>query len=137
MTCATRFELTCVTILLAVSLAASPALSKKPTKIQTWKAQTTHSFANGETEPAFGLKVVLSKAAEVKTDDESGQAGPFRDVRGNGTNTIELMNPVSPIEPGSEAFDLVFGTYEKKIKVESWLWLDSKAKKIGKKNKDD
>ena len=81
------------------------------------------------------MKVLLSSAGEVKTEEESGQAGPFRDISGNGTGSIELTNPDSPLEPGNEKFDLVFGTYSKKIRVTSWWWLDAKGKRIGKKKK--
>jgi hypothetical protein len=122
-----------LTCLLAICLAVSPALSDK--KVKVYKAQTTHSFVNSETEPAFGLKVVLSGAGEVLTDDETGQAGPFRDIGGNGSSNLEMANPTDPIEPGSDAFDLVFGTYKKQIKIVNWWWMDAKGKKIGKKNK--
>jgi len=135
MTSKTRFGVACSMVLLAAWLFASAARADKGTKVKAYKAQTTHSFANSETEPVFGLKVVLSTAGEVKTEDESSQAGPFRDIRGNGTNTIELTNSKSPMEPGSDEIDLVFGTYQKKIKVDSWWWLDEKGKRVGKKKK--
>jgi hypothetical protein len=122
-----------LTFLLAASLAVSPALSDK--KVKVYKSQTTYSFVNSETEPVFGLKVVLSGAGEVKTDEETGQAGPFRDIRGNGSSTLELKNPTAPVEPGGDAFDLVFGTYKNKIKIVSWWWLHAKGKKVGKKHK--
>lgn len=133
MTSRNRLGVACVTVLLTAILVVSPALSDK--KIKAYKAQTTHSFVNRETEPVFGLKVVLSSAGEVKTEGESGQAGPFRDISGNGTGSIELTNPASPLEPDSEEFDLIFGTYTKNIRVASWWWLDAKGKRIGKKKK--
>ena len=135
MTSKSRFGVVCSMVLFAACLAVSPTLSKKATKIAAYKAQTTHSFANSETDPAFGLKVLLSNAGEIMTDEDSGQAGPFRDIRGNGTNTFELINPKSPVAPGSDEFNLVFGTYQKKIKVESWWWLNEKGKRIGEKKK--
>ena len=134
MTSKTRFGVISLTVLLTVCLAASPALGDK--KPKAYKAQTTHSFVNNEAEPAFGLKVELSSAGEVKTESQSGKAGPFRDIRGNGTGSVELTNAESPIEPGNETFDLVFGTYSKKIKVKSWWWTNAKGKRIGEKKKD-
>jgi hypothetical protein len=79
--------------------------------------------------------VQLSGAAEVKTDEATGQAGPFRNVGGNGTKTIVLTNPTAPVEPGAAGFDLVFRTDAKKLAVESWWWTDAKGKRIGEKHK--
>ncbi len=123
----------CVAVAVLLCLASGQALAKKKTK--AFRAQTTKTFINDETAAAFGLTVSLSAAAEVKTDGVTGRAGPFRDVRGNGTNSITLTNAESPVEPGSEAIELVFSTYAKKLSVKSWWWIDAKGKRIGKKKK--
>ncbi len=105
-------------------------------RTKAYSAQTTKTFVNDEAVPAFGLVVSLSAAAEIKTDAVTGRAGPFRDVRGNGTGTITLTNAESPVEPGSEAIELVFGTHAKKLSVKSWWWIDAEGKRIGKKKKN-
>ena len=128
------FSAACVAVALAMFLAPA-ALPKGQKRIEAYKAQTTMAFANEEEAPAAGLKVALSNAGEVKLDPDTGRAGPFRDVKGNGTGSITLTNPEAPVEPGSEVFELVFGTYSKKIAVKSWWWIDANGKRIGEKKK--
>ena len=129
------FSTVCVVVVVGLCVGSGPVLAAKTKRIEAFKAQTTKSFVNEETVPAAGLVVALSSAGEVKTEEESGRAGPFRDVKGNGSSKITLTNAESPVEPGNEAIELVFGTYSKKISVKSWWWIDDKGKRIGKKIK--
>jgi hypothetical protein len=127
------FSAFCVAIVVGLCLAPGQVLADKKTKV--YKAQTTRNFVNGETVSAFGLTIALSTEGEVKTDNVTGQAGPFRDVIGNGSNKITLTNAEAPIEPGSDGIELVLGTYSKKISIKNWWWVDAEGKRIGEKKK--
>jgi hypothetical protein len=124
---------------LALMASVSPAWARtKKMKVKAYNAQITYEFANKGTTPAHGLVVALSTEGVVSTDENTGAAGPFRNVRGNGTSKITLTNPTTPIGPaGSEnsSLSLVFHSYKSSLKVKSWWWIDEKGKRIGDKNK--
>jgi len=122
----------CVTLLTLVLASAGTAMAAK--KVKAYTSQITHTFTNIEATPAQGLTVILSSKVVVETDKESGQAGPFRNVAGNDGSKLVMTNPTEPIAQ-SAAVDLVFKSYDSKIEVKSWWWIDAKGKRIGKKQK--
>jgi len=128
-------------VILALALIAfisSAQARSKEMKVKAYDAQISYDFANAETTPAHGLVVVLSTDAVVSTDEETGAAGPFRNVSGNGTSKITLTNPTTPIgAAGGEdsSLSLIFHSYKSKLAVKSWWWIDEKGKRIGDKQK--
>ena len=125
----------CLAVLLILSI--SPAQAG-PKQIKAYNAQISHEFANAETTPAHGLVIALSNPAEVTTDEETGAAGVFRNVRGNGSGQITLTNPDTLIgAAGGEnsSLNLVFRSYKSKLVVKSWWWTDERGKRMGKKQK--
>ena len=125
----------CLTVLLILSIFPAQA---GPKQIKAYNAQISHDFVNAEVTPAHGLVVVLSSPAEVSTDEETGAAGVFRNVRGNGSGQITLTNPDTVIgAAGGEnsSLGLVFRSYKSKLQVKSWWWTDERGKRMGKKQK--
>lgn len=130
----------CVVIaVLAFTLMASISpVQAKTEKVEPYNAQISYDFANKGTTQAHGLVVVLSADGVVSTDENTGAAGPFRNVRGNGTSQITLTNPTTLVGvAGGEnsSFTLVFRSYKSKLEVKSWWWIDANGKRIGDKNK--
>jgi hypothetical protein len=80
--------------------------------------------------------VTLSGKADVVSDPATGEVGPFRNVQGNGSNHVILTNPREPLAgEGEGKVDLTFRTYNKKLKITGWWWIDQAGKRIGKKQK--
>ena len=134
----TQRVLVAVSSLLAVALVASlgTVRADKPVKLKSYKGQAGKTFVNEEAVPAHGLHVTLSGKGEVITNDETGYAGPFRDVRDNDSKHLILTNPKEPIPGGGEGqVDLTFRSYQKKLKITGWWWVDEKGKRIGEKRK--
>jgi hypothetical protein len=99
-------------------------------------AKVGMTFVNTEPAPAYGLHVTLSGPSEVLTDAETGAAGPFRNVQGNGSNHVILTNPEEPLAGAGEGkVDLSFTAPKKKLEITGWWWVDEKGKRIGKKQK--
>lgn len=99
-------------------------------------AKVGMTFVNTEAVPAHGLHVTLSGPSEVLTDAETGAAGPFRNVQGDGTNHVIMTNPAEPIAgEGEGKVDLSFTASKKKLEITGWWWVDEKGKRIGKKQK--
>jgi hypothetical protein len=122
-------------VLLISVFAAPSAFAAK--KGSGYNAQIHYTFANGEQVAPQGLVVALSAEATVVTDAE-GAAGPFRNVRGNGTAKITLTNASTPITAAggeNSSVELVFRTQKKKLAVSSWWWIDERGKRIGQKQK--
>lgn len=130
-------------LVLVTVLAVAVVLLSAPTdcvaaaqKIKAYKGQAGMTFVNAEAAPAHGLHVTLSGKAVVVTDDATGAAGPFRDVRGNDSNHVILANPADPIAGGGEGkVELTFRSYQSKLKITGWWWVDGKGKRIGQKQK--
>ena len=122
-----------IVLFVSILVVAGPVNAKKKFEQKPMKGQAGQTFANTSGQTAHGLKVQLSTKAEVVTDGDTNRAGPFRNVEGNGTTSLELSNPVTPIAPDSEPFDLVFRSYKSGLKVTKYWWLDDKGKQIGKK----
>jgi hypothetical protein len=124
---------------LALIGTVSPALAKtKKMKVTPYDAQITYEFANSATAPAHGLVVELSANGVVTTQEETGAAGPFRNVRGNGTSQITLTNPTALIDAAggkNSSVELTFRSYKGKLSVKSWWWLDANGKRVGDKQK--
>lgn len=118
---------TCLALLLTPSVGAGG-------KDKPYNAQITHTFVNEEELPAQGLHVSLSGHAIVVTEDETGQAGPFGNIRGNGTGSIVLTSPEAPVVPGDEV-RLTFRSQKGKLKIAKWWWVDEKGKPVGEKKK--
>ena len=122
---------------IALILSCSPAQAGGQ-KIKAYNAQASYTFANVGQAPAHGLVIVLSAAAEVNTDAETGAAGPFRNVRGNGSPQITLTNAKTLIDSAggeNSSVELVFRSYKSKLEIKSWWWLDERGKRLGKKQK--
>jgi hypothetical protein len=118
-----------------VTLSLWPAL-QAGAQTGSYKAQSSYTFTNEEAEPVVGLHIVLSSPAEIILDD-NGQAGPFKNVQGNGSKKIILTNPTAVIPAAGEdnKVELMFRTQKKELKISKWWWLDEKGKTIGKKKK--
>jgi len=121
-----------VSVLIAAPVGAAKKFKDKP---RTGQADLL--FVNHETEQAHGLVVQLSKKAIVVTDARSGFAGPFQNVQGNGTTSIELSHARPPIAPSTDeegGFELVFLSYKSGLKITGYYWVNAKGKRIGKKH---
>lgn len=118
--------------LVMVGLAAACS-STKTVKERPYKGQAGRTFVNEEGVAAFGLVVELNQSAIVVTDPQSGLAGPFKNVQGNGTTRITMSNSTQAITVGGEGFKLIFRSYPSGLKIRSWWWLDQKGKRLGKK----
>jgi hypothetical protein len=126
------------TVVLVMVVVASLAVigsveAGKKVKIKERKGQVTQTFVNNSGAPAYGLRISLSAEAIVETDDEH-RAGPFGNVQGNDSKELILTNPDEPLEDAG-SLELTFRSYKPKLEVKSWVWLDEKGKKLGKKNK--
>ena len=119
-----------VVVLFSLTIACS---STKTVKERPYKGQAGNTFINEESGPAYGLVVELSGSAIVVTDPQSGMAGPFKDVQGNGTTRLTLSNSSAPIAVGGEGFKLIFRSYPSGLKIRSWWWTNQKGKRLGKK----
>jgi len=118
-------------------LAVAPAGAAKKFKEKPRNGQASLYVVNQETEEAHGLVVQLSKKAVVVTDASTGFAGPFQNIRGNGTASITFGNARPAIAPaaGDEGgFDLVFRSYKSGLKITGYYWTNAKGKRIGKKH---
>jgi len=125
-----------LTVAVAVSL--SFLATHGAQKVKAYNTQTSYTFSNVEQTPVHGLHVVLSAEGVVTQDEETGAAGPFRNVAGNGSQTIVLTNPESPIDAAggeNSSVDLVFKSYKSQLEVKTWWWIDEKGKRVGKKQK--
>ena len=123
-------------LLLAAALLVAPAATLGADPPPAYKSQAGMTFVNAEAADAHGLHVTLSGAGEVLTHPETGTAGSFRDLQDNGSNHVILFNPVEPIAGnGAGKVDLVFRSYQKKLKVTGWWWVDAAGKLVGKKQK--
>jgi len=125
-----------VTVLAVVLCFAVSGTHAGPKTVKAYKSQTSHTFANVEQAPAHGLQIVLTADAIVVTDGETGAAGPFKNVQGNGSSTIVLTNATSRIDAAggdASSVELVFKSYQSKLAIKTWWWLDEKGKRIGKK----
>jgi hypothetical protein len=120
-----------ITVIVALVGVSAPADAAKKVKERTSSA--TGTFVNQSGEVAHGLAVKLSSSAIVLVD-EKGHAGPFRDISGNDTSHLVMLNPSEPIA-GEEKLELTFASYEKSLKITTWWWVDAKGKRIGKKQK--
>ena len=117
-------------VLLSLTMACS---STKTVKERPYKGQAGHTFINEEGAAAFGLVVQVNQSAVVVTDPQSGMAGPFKNVQGNGTTRLTMSNPAQAIAVGGEGFRLIFRSYPSGLQIRSWWWLDQKGKRLGKK----
>ena len=125
----------CLAVLLILSISPAQAGSRQ---IKAYNAQISHDFVNAEVTPAHELVVVLSSPAEVTTDEATGAAGVFRNVRGNGSAQITLTNPDPLIDAAggeNSSLSLRFRSYKSKLEVKSWWWTDERGKRMGKKQK--
>jgi hypothetical protein len=124
-------------LVLGLALSFSP-VAVGAQKLKAYNAQLSHEFVNAEPTPAHGLVVVLSAESEVSTDADTGAAGIFRNVRGNGSAQITLTNPTDLIDASggeNSKVGLVFRSYKSKLVIKSWWWTDERGKRIGKKQK--
>lgn len=117
-------------VLFSLTMACS---STKTVKERPYKGQAGRTFINEESGPAYGLVVELSGSAIVVTDPQTGMAGPFKNVQGNGTTRLTLSNSSAPIAVGGEGFKLIFRSYPSGLKIRSWWWINQKGKRLGKK----
>ncbi len=122
-----------VGIVMVVVLAAVVGQVGAGKKVKEYKGQATHKFVNEAGEPAYGLEISLSAAGIVVTGDDN-RAGPFGNMSGNDTSTLRLTNPTEPVAAAG-SFELTFRSYNSKLKINSWQWLNEKGKKIGQKHK--
>jgi hypothetical protein len=100
-----------------------------------YESQASYTFVNEEGVSAHGLHVVLSKEGWVVTHPETGYAGPFRDIRGNGTEHLKLSNPRQPVPSDGEESELEirFRSSSPKLQVKKWWWVDERDTLIGEK----
>jgi len=98
-----------------------------------YESQASYTFVNEEGVPAHGLHVVLSKEGRVVTHPETGYAGPFRDIRGNGTDHLKLSNPREPVPSSGEEseFEIRFRSSSPKLQIKKWWWVDERGELIG------
>jgi len=125
-------------VVAAVSvLMAAPADAAKKFKEKPLKGQAGLYFVNNEAEEAHGLVVLLSKKAVVVTDPETGFAGPFQNIRGMGTKTLEFSHArplIGPATDDENGFDLVFRSYKPGLEIAGYYWTNAKGQRIGKKH---
>lgn len=134
----TRSQYRPIIVLAIIGCLAFSGTATAAKKVKAYNAQTTYTFENAGETQAYGLHVVLSSEAIVVTDEATGAAGLFKDVKGNGTAAIVMTNPESPITAVSgdnTSVELVFRSYKSKLSVKTWWWVDQKGKRIGKKQK--
>jgi len=117
-------------VLFSLTIACS---STKTVKERPYKGQAGRTFINEEGAATFGLVVELSQSGIVVTDPQTGMAGPFKNVQGNGTTRLTLSNSSAPIAVGGEGFKLIFRSYPSGLKIRSWWWTNQKGKRLGKK----
>jgi hypothetical protein len=118
-------------------LVAMPAVAAKKVKEKPRQGQAGHNFVNHESVEAYGLVVQLSKKAIVVTDPNTGFAGPFQNIRSNGSTSITLSHArpvVIPSVAEDDGFDLIFRSYKSGLKIKSYWWIDAQGKRIGKKH---
>lgn len=127
-----------LTVLVVILSLAGSAQAAKKFKEKPRQGQAEHYFVNHESETAHGLVVNLSKKAVVVTDPNTGFAGPFQNIRGDGTDQITFSHPRPLVAPSEDeeagGFDLVFRSYKAGLKIGSYYWTDAKGKRIGKKH---
>lgn len=126
-----------VVAIIAMMGAGSPADAAKKFKDKPRQGETEFLFVNHEVEDAHGLVVNLSKKAIVVKDAGTGFAGPFQNIRGNGTSSITFSNPHPVIAPSTNdegGINLVFRSYKASLKIKSYWWTDAKGKRIGEKH---
>ena len=125
-------------VVAAVSvLLVAPAGAAKKFKEKPRKGQAGLYFVNNEGEEAHGLVVTLSKKAVVVTDASTGFAGPFQNIRGKGTQTLEFSNAHPAVAPSTDdegGFDLVFQSYKSGLKIKGYYWTNAEGKRLGKKH---
>ena len=117
-------------VLFSLTMACS---STKTVKERPYKGQAGLTFVNEVGAAAFGLVVQVNQSAVVVTDPQSGTAGPFKNVQGNGTTRLTMSNPAQAIAAGGEGFKLIFRSYPSGLSIRSWWWLDQRGKRLGKK----
>jgi hypothetical protein len=120
-------------VTLALASLTTACSSTKTVKERPYKGQAGHTFLNEESAAAFGLVVELNQSAVVVTDPQTGMAGPFKNVQGNGTTGLTFSNSSAPVTVGGDGFKLIFRSYPSGLKIRSWWWLDQKGKRLGKK----
>jgi len=131
-----RLRFAAVSVIALALLLAPVCTLAAAQKIKAYKGQAGRTFVNTEPVPADGLHVTLSGKGDVVTDNATGAAGPFRNVRGNDTNHVIMTNPKDPIAgEGEGKVELMFRTYQKKLEITGWWWVDQNGKRIGKKQK--
>lgn len=124
-------------VVIASAIGAAPSRAAKEFKEKPRKGQVGLLFVNQESQDAHGLVVMLSKKAIVVTDPETGFAGPFQNIRGVGTKTIELSHAhpvIAPATGDDEGLDLVFRSYKAGLKITGYYWTDAEGRRIGKKH---
>jgi len=125
-------------VVVAVSaVMATPVGAARKFKDKPRKGRAGMYFVNNEAEEAHGLVVKLSKKAVVVTDDSTGFAGPFQNIHGMGTKTIEFSHARPLVAPSTDeegGFDLVFRSYKSGLKITGYYWTDAKGKRIGRKH---
>ena len=119
-------------VLAVVFIAVAPGEGARKFKERPQKGQAGMLFVNEESVPAHGLVVKLSRKATVVTDAQTGLAGPFKNVQGNGSKSITLSNSPVPIEPDGE-FRLIFRSYKSGLTIRGWWWIDERGRRVGKK----
>ena len=124
-------------LLVCLALLSTGVIDAAAEKKDGSEAQTSFTFKNTEAVAAHGLHVILSRNAHVVTTGADGAAGPFRDIRGNGTSHIILANPQDPIPTGGDAsaVTLTFRGQKKQIAVKKYWWVSALQKPLGKKHK--
>jgi hypothetical protein len=125
-------------VVAAVSvLMAAPTGAAKKFKEKPRQGQAGLYLVNNEAEEAHGLVVLLSKKAVVVTEAKTGFAGPFQNIRGVGTKTLEFSNARPAIAPSTDdesGFNLVFRSYKPGLKIGSYYWTNAEGQRIGKKH---
>lgn len=117
-------------VLFSLTMACS---STKTVKERPYKGQAGRTFVNEEGAAAFGLVVELNQSGIVVTDPQSGMAGPFKNVQGNGTSRLTMSNSAQAITIGGEGFKLIFRSYPSNLRIRNWWWLNQKGKRLGRK----
>ena len=100
-------------------------MSDKP-----FRCQRRLRLTNDERSEAFGLHVEFEEPVRVCTAPPHNAAGPFQDIGGNGTTTVELTNPLPSmtIDPGRQVV-LTCRTDGESIQVGRWWWMRKSGKK--------
>ena len=127
-----RTSMLVINVLVLASLVVACS-STKTVKERPYKGQAGRTFINEEGAPAYGVVVNLNKSGVVVTDPQSGMAGPFKNIQGNGTSRITLSNSTQPIAVGGEGFKLIFRSYPSGLAIRNWWWLNEKGNRLGRK----